>query len=461
MHGAFLLLLLIKGVIVELSNYNNFVTGYPSKDDVLVFNTRTEAFFKINDKLYRALQNLSSYGCSEPEYLQYKDALYENGVIVESLEDDYSKVDDFFVQLERGDEKEFNAMLLTTYACNLGCIYCYQSPLNEKSFMTKETAEAAVKWLVNQVLVDGYKTLRITFYGGEPLMNKDIMFYVAEQLHIQCKENKIELLIGLISNGTLLNDDIIKKMLKYNLVELRVSIDGKGKYHDQRRPFKNGDPSFEVIMKNLISVSKLIKPVLIGTYSEETLPGVYELIDYIDEVGMHDRIEQISFVPLVPRLGSRDNPGSVELSDCSKHVEANGLAMKVLEINKYIASKGMPIRVCMDINICPMIMKNQGAIIDPYGDIFSCATFLGRDEYRIAKVTQFGYNEKPSEYRQIHAWEKCPKDCKYLPMCQGGCRFSAFIENDDIKSMCCKKNYNDAMLPELMKFQYDCLAAQA
>lgn len=444
-----------------LSRYNCFLEGYPSENDVLVFNTRTEAFFKINSQLYNALQNLANGGTNDSEYIQYKDALYTSGIIAYNEQEEDQQTNDFFDQLRVGDEYDMNVMFLTTYACNFSCVYCFQGPLQEKSMMTKETANAAVLWIKNELRIKGFKQLSICFYGGEPLLNKEIMYYAIEELKSFCEGNDISFNLAMITNGSLLSEEIIKKMMDYGLKELRISVDGNKGCHDKRRPYKNGQGTFDDVMKNIKVVSKYIKPLIIGTYDKDTVDGPYGLLDYLEENDLLDRIDTMGFAPLTPRMGSKNQPGSVEMADCSQMLESDDLTLELLNMNKAIRAKGLPVRANMGINICPMIMKNQGAIIDPYGNIYSCVAFIGHDEYVVGNVKEAGYNKKSEEFAQIKAWELCPKDCVYLPMCQGGCRFMAYAENKDVCSMCCKKSFTDTMMPELMKFKYDDLAAGA
>lgn len=446
---------------MQLSAYNCFVVDYPNKDDVLVFNTRSEAFVKITKTLYLALMTLDDHGKYNDEFVRYKDDLRDNGILVNDQIKEASLLDDFFDQLSQGDKNEFNVLFLTTYACNFSCVYCYQGPLQEKSMMSLEIAKQTISWIENELLAKNYKKLTICFYGGEPLLNKDMMFYAIKILDKFCRERNIVLELGMITNGSLLTEETVKELLKYNLTEIRISLDGNRDCHNKRRPFKNGDPSFDVVVDNIKKVSKFIKPTLIGTYDKSTLDGVYGLMDYLEENDLLDKVAQIGFSPLIPRLGAKETPGSVEMADCTQFLDSQGLMMETLKINRELFRRGVPIRTALSINICPMIMENQGAIIDPYGKIYSCTSFLGHQEYAVADVREIGYNQKAKKFQKMKVWEKCPADCKYLPSCQGGCRFFAYTETKDIASVCCKKNFYDAITPELMKLHYDCLAAGA
>ncbi len=107
------------------------------------------------------------------------------------------------------------------------------------------------------------------------------------------------------------------------------------------------------------------------------------------------------------------------------------------------------------INACPLIMEDGGITIDPSGIIYKCNSLLGYPEFSIGNVAEEALNENFKKFFDINAWEACPKECPYIPMCQGGCRFFSFLENKDFKSLSCKKEYFDRIVPELIKLEYD------
>ena len=65
------------------------------------------------------------------------------------------------------------------------------------------------------------------------------------------------------------------------------------------------------------------------------------------------------------------------------------------------------------------------------------------------------------EFLKADAWKRCPKDCPYVPMCQGGCRFFSYLENNNFTDLSCKREYFDRVIPKLIKLEYDKLAGEA
>ena len=115
----------------------------------------------------------------------------------------------------------------------------------------------------------------------------------------------------------------------------------------------------------------------------------------------------------------------------------------------------------MAIAACPLTRENACVTIDQRGRIFKCNSMLGYPEFAVGDVRDNSYNEKHEEFLNLYVWQKCPQDCTYLPMCGGGCRFMAFLENKNFIAPTCKRNYLDEVAPEFIRKEYEALAGNA
>lgn len=151
------------------------------------------------------------------------------------------------------DRKVDKITLQVTQNCNLRCYYCIysdESNLGQRSHssnrMALDTAKKALHFY-KEHSIDSEKAF-VSFYGGEPLLEfsriKEIVLYAKEIF-----EGK-ELLFGITTNATLLNEEAIDFLLKHNF-KIAISIDGPQSVQDKNRKFQNGQGSYDIVMKNV------------------------------------------------------------------------------------------------------------------------------------------------------------------------------------------------------------------
>lgn len=145
--------------------------------------------------------------------------------------------------------------LALTDSCNLNCTYCMVEPHSEerrkKNFMSRETCEQAIDLLCRHYAAgDPAKT--VIFYGGEPLLNQEVLRYAVESLRCAQEKGKLppDLELSMVTNGTLLNPDLAS-FLKANAVQVGVSIDGPQRLHDICRRTASGKGSYDQAMRGV------------------------------------------------------------------------------------------------------------------------------------------------------------------------------------------------------------------
>ena len=141
----------------------------------------------------------------------------------------------------------------TTQDCNLRCKYCvfndnyhHQRPFNP-SRMTREIAFKGIDYIYS-IIKDRKKEFNIGFYGGEPLLNFDLIKDVVAYAKNQFKG--LSLSFGFTTNLTILNDHILDFLVE-NDFRILVSLDGSSQNHDSKRVFKNGGGTYSTIINNL------------------------------------------------------------------------------------------------------------------------------------------------------------------------------------------------------------------
>jgi uncharacterized protein len=448
---------------MKLSRFNLWVRDYPSKGEYLLFNTRTQALIKVSQELKEALDNLI-YPIPNTQYPildKHLGALKNNGVIVEDEKEDADKLKDFFRQLKsQSNTLPFEATILTTYACNFRCVYCFEEAVKDDVFLNQETSDSIIQWLIKRAEEKAYQRIFLVYYGGEPLLNVRPIYDISWHLMQWAQEKKVEFGFGIITNGSLVNPDLIDKFLTVGLKQVRITIDGDKDAHNQKRPLAGGAPTFDLIVDNIKSIIDKVDVGVVGNFDRENYPSIPRLLDYLDKEGLLYKLSQIDFVPLSPRLGPRDNPGAIELSECLSYIGKDGLFNEVIAVKKELLRRKIEIKTGLAINACSMVMPDSAVTIDPEGAIYNCNALLGYPEFSIGNVSEDEFNPRQKGFLNIDAWNKCLPDCPYIPMCQGGCRFYSYLENNNLTDLACKREYFDRVSPELIKLEFDKLNAR-
>lgn len=190
----------------------------------------------------------------------------------------------------------FNELILeVTTSCNLRCKYCifsenYKTQRNHgNEKMTIETAFKAIKMYFNYYSEAKQHNPNakpvIAFFGGEPLLNIDLIKKCLKYINSLFTEDD-NIYLTLTTNGTLLSDDTIK-FLSDNNVDIVLSLDGPKEIHDKNRVFKNNEGTFDVIMEKTKFMHEITqKPIFVNSvYDFDTdLESVFEFFDNNPEI---------------------------------------------------------------------------------------------------------------------------------------------------------------------------------
>lgn len=133
-------------------------------------------------------------------------------------------------------------IIYLTENCNLNCKYCYENKRN------RDISFEDIKCLVDYEISRKKKYAIIVFYGGEPLLRKNIIKDTID--YINSKKSKTKFYYGITTNGTLLDDDFIKYMKENQFISIAYSIDGTKLSHDLNRLTINGKGTFDIVEKN-------------------------------------------------------------------------------------------------------------------------------------------------------------------------------------------------------------------
>lgn len=355
--------------------------------------------------------------------------------------------DPYAVYAETAINSPIKAMCLhISHDCNLRCKYCFASTGDfgtGRKLMPLETAKAAIDFLLEKSV--GRENLELDFFGGEPLMNFDVVKQTVAYARSKEKEYGKNFRFTITTNGMLLDDDAIDFINKemYNVV---LSIDGRKEVNDRMRVRADGNGSYDRIVKNF---KKLVEKrgdkewYVRGTYTKYNLDFSEDVFHLYDQ-----GFDQISVEPVV------EDP-KVEYAITEEDLdriceEYDRLADRLMELKKNGGFLNF-FHFMIDLEQGPCVIKrlrgcgsgNEYVSITPDGDIYPCHQFVGHEEYCMGNIEEGTFNEEiKKEFAGAHVYSKpsCQK-CWAKFYCSGGCNANNYIYNGDIHKvheMSCK-----------------------
>ncbi|MBP0979563.1 MAG: thioether cross-link-forming SCIFF peptide maturase [Oscillospiraceae bacterium] len=390
--------------------------------------------------------------------------LYKNGQLFS--EDSYKNfVSDQF-------KMPLKAMCLhIAHDCNLRCKYCFASTGDfgtSRSLMSLEVGKKAIDFLIKNS--EARKNLEIDFFGGEPLMNfdvvKEIVKYAREQEKIYDKNFRFTI----TTNGVLLDDNKIDFINK-EMSNVVLSLDGRKEINDKMRKTCNGAGSYDIIVdkfKNLAKKRNYENYYIRGTFTKNNLDFLEDIVHFSD-LGF----DQISIEPVVTD-SSKDY--AITESDLSRIFdEYENLANEMIrryknkkqvlsegkDVNK-IKNKDRPFNFfhfMIDLDQGPCVLKrlrgcgsgNEYIAVTPEGDIYPCHQFVGKQEWKMGSVIDSSFNteiKKTFADTNIYTKPDC-QDCWAKFYCSGGCSANNLFYAGSLK-----KPYKISC--EMMKKRLEC-----
>lgn len=212
--------------------------------DVIIFSTRTGNLVTIKEEIFRKISNNDIENVEE----QTLKSLYEHKIIIPKDEIEKQTIIEENRELER-IKTGISFVIQPTGNCQLGCFYCGQSHTNIK--MSDITVGKVYDRITDTIKREGYESLFITWYGGEPLLALNSIESLSRKLITFCQENGISYNADIITNGILLKKNTFRKLIDCSVKSFQITLDGTKCFHDNRRMTKGGKCSFDVIMKNI------------------------------------------------------------------------------------------------------------------------------------------------------------------------------------------------------------------
>lgn len=296
---------------------------------------------------------------------------------------------------------ELNLTLLPTQQCNFRCVYCYEDFKNVK--MDEITVKKICDF-VDRMLVQ-YKSLHLSWFGGEPLLTLDLIESISNKIFEICKKHKKPYYASITSNGYLLDLNTFKRLQKYHVVQYQITLDGDKNTHNRQRKLIGGKETYDVILNNLLNIKKYITTstikiiVRVNLSNQVDINELQQLIDlFSDDDRFNINIQKI-FATNVNKETDFETYLSV-LKSCDLH-----------QIDKLVP----------DETIC-YAAKNNTLIICSDGSLGKCTVNFDDPKNQFGNIKDLDLDtfsfESIKYYNSIHSKENCLNCCLY-PLCFG------------------------------------------
>ena len=317
------------------------------------------------------------------------------------------------------------------HTCNLNCAYCFASQgkyNGERDVMSFEVGKRALDFLIEN---SGTRhNLEVDFFGGEPLMNfqvvKDLVAYARS---IEKEHNK-NFRFTLTTNGVLVDDDVIEFANK-ECSNVVLSLDGRKEIHDRYRVDYAGNGSWDKIVpkfQKFVEARNGKNYYMRGTFTHQN-PDFLKDIQQMLDLGF----SELSMEPVVCAPGDPAELTEDDMTIVMKQYE--DLADLMLKRDK----EGKPFtfyHYMIDLTGGPCIYKRisgcgsgtEYMAVTPWGDLYPCHQFVGDEKFRLGDVWKGVTNhEMQGQFAacNVYAHPEC-KDCWARLYCSGGCAANAY-----------------------------------
>ena len=316
--------------------------------------------------------------------------------------------------------------LHVAHTCNLNCAYCFASQgkyHGDRALMSFETGKRALDFLIEH---SGRRhNLEVDFFGGEPLMNWDVVkALVAYARSVETERGK-RFRFTLTTNGVLIDGGVID-FANREMDNVVLSLDGRKEINDNMRPFRNGKGSYDLIVpkfQKLAESRNQERYYVRGTFTRNNLDFSEDVLHFAD-LGF----KQMSIEPVV---GPETDPYAIREEDLPVIMEEYDKLAKVM-IAREKEGKGFNFfHFMIDLEGGPCVAKRLSGCgsgteylaVTPWGDFYPCHQFVGQEEFLMGNVDEgIKKTQIADDFRgcSVYSKEKC-KSCFAKFYCSGGC----------------------------------------
>lgn len=403
--------------VLKKSRYIFFIEN--SRDEVIIYHSATGFILLCSESEYIQKAEI----IEDSETIIYDESndlvslLYNKGVLLDIDFDEDAHIRQMYEE-NVINRKQLMLTLIVTRQCNFRCVYCGQKHENKR--MMKDTYDAIIEFIKKMFITNRFKSVSVSFFGGEPLLEYNNIIYFLHKLREFSKESGISYYAGMTTNAYLLTPEKFTKLAELGCLDYQITLDGMDYTHDKKRYLIGNKPTWKTIVENLIYIksTKVDFSMSLRTNFDTTvLDSIEEYLDFVSTTLKDDRI-------LLYYETIKDH-GNVKQTEYISNVEA---VFSNVEISKLLREKGLKSSIVYHSTLPYCSMCRAGIpnfyVIDYDSGIKKCTHRLDSIKNKIGYLEQDGqailYSNLNAQwnYKDYLSMPKC-QTCKLLPLCFG------------------------------------------
>ena len=426
-------------------NYKDYIHKFYLNDKYIVLDINSGSVHLVDEIVYDIIDYFLDN--TVDEICNYLGSKYPRNSIVEA----YSEINLLYekgllfsegLEIKEFDYNKQNVVkalcLHVAHDCNLRCKYCFASQgdfKGKRSLMPLEVGKKALEFVVKSS--GNRRNLEVDFFGGEPLMNFDVVKQLVKYGRELEKDNNKRFRFTITTNGVLLDDDKID-FINENMDNVVLSLDGRKEINDNMRKTISGMGSYDIIVPKIIDMvnKRGDKDYFVrGTFTKNNLDFANDILEYY-KLGF----KKVSMEPVVTdpkeEYALREEDLDVILNEYEKFSREY---IKIKKIDKDFTF----FHFMIDLNQGPCLIKRASGCgagseylaVTPEGDLYPCHQFVGEEEFKLGNVYDgIIKTEICDEFKKNNVLTKddC-SSCWARFYCSGGCHANAYYSNNDIK----------------------------
>jgi len=412
----------------------------------IVIDVNSGAIHELDEETYRILSHFDERGnFVMSEELKDIDDLEEILEEIEELkrEGELFSEDIFKPMAMELKERQsvLKAMCLhVAHSCNMDCEYCFAGKgeyHGDAGLMSYETGKKAIDYLIENS--PGRKNLEVDFFGGEPLLNWQVIKKLVDYGRSLEKSTGKNFRFTLTTNGLLIDDDVID-FCNREMSNVVLSLDGSRDTNDRMRKTKQGKGTYDLIVDKFIDFAKRRGQkdyYMRGTFTGKNLHFAEDII-HMANLGF----KELSMEPVVA-----PEHVSYALKDGDKDillVEYEKLALEMIKRRKSgnsfnfyhfnVDFEGGP---CIAKRVSGCGVGTEYIAVTPEGDIYPCHQFVGDKDFLMGNLIDGIKNpnvRKLFAECNVYSHEEC-ENCFARLYCSGGCSANAYHSKGSVKAV--------------------------